>query len=143
MSNQVCEHGSLARHCELCERDENIRELESRMKAQDAESELLVHASIGLWAKLGKAESRVKELEEEREKIAPFIEQLKKISEAVGDAVRGEDQMSKATFCQWCAGDPGNHHPDCPFGYAERAEAKVKELEEQIEQLRVLRGEER
>ena len=30
--------------------------------------------------------------------------------------------MAKTVFCQWCAGEPGDHHPECPFGRAERAE---------------------
>ena len=32
-------------------------------------------------------------------------------------------------FCQWCAGEPGDHHPECPLGRAERAEQRIAELE--------------
>jgi len=38
--------------------------------------------------------------------------------------------MAKTVFCQWCAGEPGDHHPECPFGRAERAEQRIAELEE-------------
>jgi len=33
-------------------------------------------------------------------------------------------------FCQWCAGDPGDHHPDCPYGRAERAEAELEKRDQ-------------
>jgi len=33
--------------------------------------------------------------------------------------------MSARVFCQWCAGDPGDHHPECPFGRAEAAESDL------------------
>jgi hypothetical protein len=41
MSTLVCEHGSLHRKCEICERDDRIRELEARVKELEVESQLL------------------------------------------------------------------------------------------------------
>ena len=32
LRNWVCEHGSLRRKCEICERDERIKELEERLR---------------------------------------------------------------------------------------------------------------
>jgi len=40
-----------------------------------------------------------------------------------------EAEMAKTVFCQWCAGEPGDHHPECPFGRAERAEQRIAGLE--------------
>jgi hypothetical protein len=35
--------------------------------------------------------------------------------------------MAETVFCQWCAGEPGDHHPECPFGRAEKAERERDE----------------
>jgi len=36
--------------------------------------------------------------------------------------------MAETVFCQWCAGEPGDHHPECPFGRAEKAERELDEI---------------
>ena len=41
-------------------------------------------------------------------------------------------------FCQWCAGDPGDHHPECPFGRAEKAERERDEAGPVLEAARIL-----
>ena len=41
--------------------------------------------------------------------------------------------MAKTVFCQWCAGEPGDHHPECPFGRAERAERELDEARPVLE----------
>ena len=41
MSDLVCEHGSLRRKCEICERDERIKELEEALR------ELMVFCTSG------------------------------------------------------------------------------------------------
>lgn len=38
MSDLVCEHGSLRRKCEICERDERIKELEARVEGLEEEA---------------------------------------------------------------------------------------------------------
>jgi len=37
MTGEVCEHGSLKRSCEICERDEEIAELRARCESQKEE----------------------------------------------------------------------------------------------------------
>jgi hypothetical protein len=42
MKNIICEHGGLARKCELCERNERISELELVIKKQDEELKTII-----------------------------------------------------------------------------------------------------
>jgi hypothetical protein len=44
--------------------------------------------------------------------------------------------MAETVFCQWCAGEPGDHHPECPFGRAEQAERERDEARPVLEAAR-------
>ena len=81
MSNLVCEHGSLRRSCEICERDERIKELEDRLSdlRRPTHGPCCTCQHCGKFYgdcrcdldrvadELTKAEQRIKELERERD----------------------------------------------------------------------------
>ena len=93
MTNQ-CEHGQLARQCEVCERDERIRKLDNKVARQDAKIKLLRTDNAQLNDLVRSRRERIEQLRGQVEAARELKVRLEEVA--------GRFPASSAWWCPHC-----------------------------------------